>query len=380
MIKTQPTFTLGIEEEYLLVDLKTLDLAVDPPAAMLDECRARVSWGEQVSRELLRSQIEVGTRKCETVQEARADLADLRQVIVEVAREYGLAPIAASTHPFAHWAEQKQTARQRYRRLADQMAATARRMVICGMHVHVGLDDDELRIDLLSQMTYFLPHLLALSTSSPFWEGQNTGLKSYRLTIFDALPRTGLPEHFASYSEYRRHVDVLVDAGIIKDSSMIWWDLRPSERYPTLETRIFDMCTEIDDAVCLAALTVCILRRLYRLRLDNQRWRQYNPMLVNENRWRAMRYGTDEGLLDLAKGEIVEFGSLLQEILTLIEEDAAELGCTVEVQRAKTILKEGTSAHRQIEVYERALADGADDMAAQRTVVEDLIRRTARLS
>jgi len=252
-------------------------------------------------------------------------------------------------------------------------------MVICGMHVHVGLDDDELRIDLLSQMTYFLPHLLALSTSSPFWEGQDTGLKSYRLTVFDALPRTGLPEDFASYSEYRRHVDVLVDAGIIKDSSMIWWDLRPSERYPTLETRIFDMCTRLDDAVCLAALTVCILRRLYRLRLDNQRWRRYSPMLVNENRWRAMRYGTDEGLLDLAKGEIVEFRQLLKEILALIEEDAAELGCVDEVKHAKKILKRGTSAHRQIAVYEKALAGGADEASAQQKVVRDLIRRTAQL-
>ena len=321
-MKTVPTFTLGIEEEYLLVDLETCDLAIDPPRSMLTECRNRVRRDEQVSRELLRSQIEVGTRKCTTVQEAREDLASLREVIAEVAGDYGLAPIAVSTHPFGHWAEQKQTPRQRYRELATQMAATARRMLICGMHVHVGIDDDELRIDLLSQMSYFLPHLLALSTSSPFWEGEDTGLKSYRLTVFDSLPRTGLPEHFESYSEYRRHVDVLVDAGIIEDSSMIWWDLRPSERYPTLETRIFDMCTSIDDAVCMAALTVCILRRLYRLRLDNQRWRRYNRMLLLENRWRAMRYGIDEGLLDLARGEIVEFKQLLKEILQLIEEDA----------------------------------------------------------
>ncbi|NND54472.1 MAG: carboxylate-amine ligase [Gammaproteobacteria bacterium] len=374
-----PSFTLGIEEEYLLVDLDTLDLAVDPPAAMLDQCRAKVTWDEQVSRELLRSQIEVGTRKCSTVQEAREDLAHLRQVIVDVAAQFNLAPIAASTHPFALWADQKQTPRQRYRKLAAQMAATARRMVICGMHVHVGIDDDELRIDLLSQMTYFLPHLLALSTSSPFWEGHDTGLKSYRLTVFDALPRTGLPEHFASYSEYRRHIDVLVDAGIIKDSTMIWWDLRPSERYPTLETRIFDMCTRIDDAVCLAALTVCILRRLWRLRLDNQRWRRYSPMLVDENRWRAMRYGIDEGLLDLAKGEIVEFRQLLKEILELIEEDAFELDCVDEVQQAKKILRRGTSAHRQISVYEKSLEAGDDEVKASRNVVRDLIKRTAKL-
>jgi carboxylate-amine ligase len=376
MSRQEPSFTLGIEEEYLLVDIETLDLAVDPPQAMLQECREQVKWGEQISRELLRSQIEVGTRKCATIQEAREDLVLLRGVVIDVASRYGLAPIAASTHPFAHWAKQKRTARQRYSDLTEQMAATARRMLICGMHVHVGLDDDELRIDLLSQMTYFLPHLLALSTSSPFWEGQNTGLKSYRLTVFDALPRTGLPEYFASYSEYRRHVDVLVDAGIIEDSSMIWWDLRPSERYPTLETRIFDMCTDIDDAVCLAALTVCILRCLYRLRLDNQRWRRYSPMLLNENRWRAMRYGTDEGLLDLAKGEIIEFRELLEEILSLIAEDAQALDCEAEVHHARKILASRTSAHQQVEVFENAIQQGADQVAAMRQVVEFLIERT----
>lgn len=376
MASREPSFTLGIEEEYLLVDLETLDLAVDPPAAMLDECRRRVHNKEQVSRELLRSQIEVGTRKCNTVHEARDDLTSLRQIIIDVAADYGLAPIAASTHPFARWAEQKQTARQRYKNLASQMAATARRMLIGGMHVHVGLDDDELRVDLLSQMAYFLPHLLALSTSSPFWEGQDTGLKSYRVTIFDSLPRSGLPEHFASYSEYRRHIDVLVSAGIIEDSSMVWWDLRPSERFPTLETRIFDMCTDVDDAICLAALTVCILRRLYRLRCDNQRWRRYNRMLLNENRWRAMRYGLDEGLLDLAKGEIVDFKTLLDEILLMVSEDAAALDCEAEVSRARHIVRRGTSAHKQVAVYDKAVSAGASKDAAVRAVVNSLIRDT----
>jgi carboxylate-amine ligase len=378
MTGTEPSFTLGIEEEYLLVDLETMDLANDPPASLMEECRQHCSRDEQVSRELLRSQIEVGTRKCSTIGEAREDLTQLRRVVIDVAEQYGMAPIAASTHPFALWAEQKQTARERYTNLTAQMAATARRMVICGMHVHVGIDDDELRIDLLSQMTYFLPHLLLLSTSSPFWEGENTGLKSYRLTVFDALPRTGLPEHFSSFGEYQRHIDVLVSAGLIEDATMIWWDLRPSARYPTLETRIFDMCTDIDDAVCLAAMTMCILRRLYRLRLDNQRWRRYNRMLVNENRWRAMRYGSDEGLLDLAKGEIVEFRQLLQEILEQIDEDARFLGCEAEVAHARTIVERGTSAHQQLKVYEAAIAEGKSNEAALRDVVAFLIAGTRR--
>ena len=378
MTHQQPSFTLGIEEEYLLVDLETMDLANDPPSSLLEECRKRCSRDEQVSRELLRSQIEVGTRKCSNIKEAREDLTQLRRVIVAVAGQYGLAPVAASTHPFAHWYEQKQTPRDRYTNLAAQMAATARRMLICGMHVHVGIDDDELRIDLLSQMTYFLPHLLLLSTSSPFWEGENTGLKSYRLTVFDAVPRTGLPEHLSSSGEYQRHVDVLVSAGLIEDATMIWWDLRPSARYPTLETRIFDMCTDIDDAVCLAAMTMCILRRLYRLRLDNQRWRRYNRMLVNENRWRAMRYGLDEGLLDLAKGEIVEFRHLLEEILEQIDEDAQFFDCEAEVAHARRIIGTGTSAHKQVKVYEAAIANGKSSDEALREVVGFLIEGTRR--
>ncbi|MEJ2139615.1 MAG: carboxylate-amine ligase [Gammaproteobacteria bacterium] len=375
---TEPSFTVGIEEEYLLVDLATMDLANDPPASLLEECRERCGHAEQVSRELLRSQIEVGTRKHATIHSAHEDLRQLRRVVAEVADDYGLAPIAASTHPFAHWSDQKQTERQRYANLSAQMAATARRMVICGMHVHVGIDDDELRIDLLSQMTYFLPHLLVLSTSSPFWEGQNTGLKSYRLTVFDALPRTGLPEHFSSFGEYQRHVDVLVQAGLIEDATMIWWDLRASARYPTLETRIFDMCTDINDAVCMAAMTMCILRRLYRLRLNNQRWRRYNRLLLNENRWRAMRYGSDEGLIDLAKGELVEFSYLLGEILEQVDEDAQFFGCEREVAHARTILSRGTSAHQQVATYDQAIAEGKTHEQALGEVVAFLIEGTSR--
>ncbi len=371
-----PSFTLGIEEEYLLVNLQTLDLENDPPTSLLEECRDRCHHKEQVSRELLRSQIEVGTRKSDNIHEAREDLVRLRRVVTEVSANHGLAPIAVSTHPFARWLEQKQTERDRYSLLSSEMQAAARRMMVCGMHVHVGIDDDELRIDLLSQMTYFLPHLLALSTSSPFWEGEDTGLKSYRLTVLDGLPRTGLPEFFSSFGEYQRHVEILVNANLIEDSSMIWWDLRPSSRYPTLETRIFDMCTDIDDSVCLAAMTLCISRCLYRLRLANQRWRRYNRVLINENRWRAMRYGTDEGLLDLAKGEVVDFGALLDEIIDLIAEDAIALDCVAEVEHVRVIMQRGTSAHRQLNCYEDAVNSGANKQEALREVVKMLIDLT----
>lgn len=374
MIQREPEFTIGVEEEYLLVDKESRGLVVDPPDSFLGDCE--VECGSQVTTELLRSQIEVGTKVCSSVQEAREDLARLRRVIIDVADRHGLAPIAASTHPFSRWADQKHTEKDRYEALTNEMAGAARRMVICGMHVHVGIGANDLRIDLMNQMSYFLPHLLALSCSSPFWEGRDTGLKSYRLTIFDALPRTGLPERFQSYAEYQRHVDILINAGMIEDSTKIWWDLRPSGRYPTLETRIMDVCTRLDDAVALAALLLCLLRMLYRLRIGNQRWRQYTPMLIRENRWRATRYSYDEGMIDFAKGELVPFSDLLEEILELTAEDADALGCTDEVARVRDIVRRGTSAHRQLQVHAEAVAAGKNQEECLRAVVDTLIEDT----
>lgn len=375
MASTEPAFTIGVEEEYLLVDKETRGLVIEPPSTLMAECEEEC--GGHVTAELLRSQIEVGTKVCNNVQEAHEDLARLRGAIIKVANRHGLAPIAASTHPFSRWTEQKHTPKERYDSLTDEMQGAARRLVICGMHVHVGIGDDELRIDLMNQMSYFLPHLLALSCSSPFWLGQDTGLKSYRLTIFDALPRTGLPERFASFAEYQRHVRVLIDAGLIDDSTRIWWDLRPSARFPTLETRIMDVCTRLDDTVALASLAMCIMRMLYRLRTRNQRWRIYTPMLIRENRWRAMRYSFDEGLIDLAKGEVVPFEDLLDELCSLVAHDARALGCEKEVAGVHDILTRGTSAHRQLKDYELERASGASVEDSLKSVVDTLIADTA---
>ena len=372
---SEPKFTMGIEEEYLLVDRDTRALVIEPPKHLMSECEELI--GGQVSSELLQSQIEVGTKVCKNVQEARADLTRLRKVIVDVAANHNLAPIAASTHPFSSWLDQKQTPKDRYESLTIEMQGAARRLVICGMHVHVGIENDELRIDLMNQMSYFLPHLLALSCSSPFWCGRDTGLKSYRLTIFDALPRTGLPERFASWAEYQRHVQILIDAGLIEDSTKIWWDLRPSARYPTLETRVMDVCTRVEDAISLSAMLVCILRMLYRLRTKNQRWRIYTPMLIRENRWRAMRYSFDEGLVDLARGDVVPFDELLDEILGLIAEDAEVLGCTKELGGIRDILTRGTSAHRQLRDFELEQATGKSVEESLKAVVDTLISDTA---
>ncbi len=372
----EPAFTIGVEEEYLLVDKKSRALVVDPPKTLMAE--AEEKCGPQVAAELLRSQIEIGTKVCSNVQEVRAELARLRGSIIEVADRHGLAPIAASTHPFSSWTEQKHTPKDRYAELTHEMQGAARRLVICGMHVHVGIGDNELRIDLMNQMSYFLPHLLALSCSSPFWSGRDTGLKSYRLTIFDALPRTGLPERFASWAEYQRHINILTDAGLIEDSTRIWWDLRPSARYPTLETRIMDVCTRVDDTVALTSLLVCLFRMLYRLRTRNQRWRIYTPMLIRENRWRAMRYGFDEGMIDLAKGRVVPFDELIEELLSLVAEDAAALGCEKELADVRRILARGTSAHRQLQDYKQHIAAGASVEESLKAVVDTLVRDTAK--
>ena len=376
MTMHEPSFTIGVEEEYLLVDKETRDLASEAPEEIIQECEELAEG--QVSPELMRSQIEIGTQVCHDMAEVRSELRRLRSMVVDVADHYGLAPIAASTHPFASWSKQKPTAKERYQSLTNEMQAAARRLVICGMHVHVGIDEDELRIDLMNQMSYFLPHLLSLSCSSPFWRGVKTGLMSYRLTVFDALPRTGLPEDFASFAEYKRHVDILIDAGLMEDASKIWWDLRPSTRFPTLETRIMDVCTYIEDAVSLAALVCCTLRMLYRLRLDNQRWRIYSKMLINENRWRAMRYSFDSGLLDLARGEVVPSTHLTQELIELVCDDAEERGCLDEIMRIREILEQGTSAHKQVAVYQKALDAGADEQEALCKVVDFLIAETQR--
>ncbi|MGH6750118.1 MAG: carboxylate-amine ligase, partial [Methyloceanibacter sp.] len=253
----EPSFTIGIEEEYLLVDKASRDVAQEPPAELLAKCEEALRG--QVSPEFLRSQIEVGTRVCNSIQEARDQLVHLRGTVGRIADEFGLAPIASSTHPFAEWSSQQHTDKERYNVLAKDLQQVGRRLVICGMHVHVGIEDDELRIDLLSQAAYFLPHLLALSTSSPFWQGAQTGLKSYRLSVFDELPRTGVPHQFSSYSEYERAIELLVNAGLIEDATKIWWDLRPSARFPTLEMRITDVCPLIEDGIAIAALYRCIL-------------------------------------------------------------------------------------------------------------------------
>lgn len=376
MAIAEPALTIGIEEEYLLVDRQTRDLVSNPPDALMERCQARL--GERVTTEFMQAQIEIGTHVCHDIAEARAQLIELRRGVAEVADEYGLAPIAASTHPFAKWTDQHHTHKERYDGLARDLQAAARRLLISGMHIHAGIEEPDLRIDLMNQVKYFLPHLLALSTSSPFWGGQNTGLMSYRLTVFDALPRTGVPERLESYGEYERLAGHLIAAGLIEDASKIWWDVRPSSRFPTLEMRMTDICTNLEDCLSIAAIYQSLLSMLFRLRQGNQRWRIYPVLCVQENRWRAQRYGVTDTLVDFGIGEQVPFGDLLDEIIDLVRVDAERLNCLSSVEHARDIVRRGTSAQSQVRVYGEALASGADEADALRAVVDWLIEETVR--
>ena len=370
----EPSFTMGVEEEYLLVNKETRDLVHEVPDGLMEACSAVLE--DQVSPEFLQCQIEIGTRVCKTVGEVRNDLARLRSTIAERAGEFGLAPIAASTHPFANWVDQHHTHKERYDILEKDLGGVVRRLLICGMHVHVCIEDEDLRIDIHNQLSYFLPHLLALSTSSPFWEGRDTQLNSYRLVVFDALPRTGLPPQFGSFGEYNRTVNILVQAGLIEDATKIWWDLRPSAKFPTLEMRVCDVPTRLNDTVCIAALYVCIARMLYRLRRDNQRWRQYSSFLIAENRWRAQRYSLRDGLIDFGLGEVVPYSDLAEELIELVREDAEAIGCVAEIEHIREIMKNGSSADRQRRVYTDTIKQGADPHEALKAVVDMLLVET----
>ncbi|MFQ5527679.1 MAG: carboxylate-amine ligase [Thermoanaerobaculia bacterium] len=360
-----PEFTIGIEEEYQIVDPETRELT-SYVQEMLDEGRHVLK--DQIKEEFLQSQIEVGSKICRNIVEAREELVRLRSAVIAVAENNGLCVLAASTHPFSSWADQEVTPKERYFKHREALAYIAQRLLIFGMHIHVGIKDQDLRIDLMDQARYFLPHLLALSTSSPFWMGRDTGMKSYRSIVFQDLPRTGPPPEFKSWNEYARFVDTLVQTNCIEDATRIWWDIRPHPKFPTIEFRVTDICTKIDEAICLAALTVAIVAKLYQLRQKNQSWRRYGHHLIAENKWRAVRWGTGGKLLDFGKREEVPFRDLANEVLELIDDVVDELGLRQEIAYLETILEEGTSADRQLAVYE----EGGDFKA----VVDHLVAET----
>jgi carboxylate-amine ligase len=360
----QSRFTVGIEEEYQIIDPESRELT-SYVQEFLEQGQHVLK--DQIKPEFMQSQVEVGSKICQDMAEARAEVVRLRSTICDLAADNGLAVAAASTHPFSMWSEQDITIKERYAKQLAEMADLAKRLLIFGMHVHVGIEDKDLRIDIMDQARYFLPHLLVLSTSSPFWHGRNTGLKSYRSIIFENLPRSGPPPDFSSWSEYERFVDTLVKTGCIEDATRIWWDIRPHPKFPTIEFRVTDICTKVDECICLAALIQAIVAKLLKLRQNNQSWRRYRHHLITENKWRAVRRGIDGKLLDFGKKQEVPVRDLVSELLELVDDVLDDLGSRKDVEYVNTILSEGTSADRQLAIYERTgdLRDVVDQLVAE---------------
>ncbi|MEM9224675.1 MAG: carboxylate-amine ligase [Pseudomonadota bacterium] len=366
--------SIGIEEEYLLIDPETRGLAARPPAQFMARCKEIL--GHKVTHEFLQSQVEIGTDVCKSIGEARTELMGLRRAVCDAAKEHGMLIIAASTHPWAHWREQEPVDLERYRILGAEHRAIARRMSICGMHVHAGIKDKNLRVDLMSQATYFMPHLLALSTSSPFWEGMDTGLKAFRPIIIGDLPRSGMPEVFESWNDWTELLDDLAATGMVTDPSKIWWDLRPSSRHPTVELRICDICTFIEDGLTIAALFQSILAYLLNLRQNNNQWRHYRRILIEENKWRAQRYGVHAEMGDFGRRKTLPFTELVDEMIAMLRPHAQELDSVREVENAAAIVQRGTSADRQLAIFNEKVANGASEREAQIAVVDWLVAQT----
>lgn len=345
-----PSLTIGIEEEYQIIDPDTRELR-SYVQQFIEQGQAVLP--NQIRPEFLQSQVEAGTHICRSIEEARQEVMRMRRSMLELAESEGLWVAAAGTHPFSQWEQQEISPFGRYPELARFLQEVGRQLLIFGLHVHIGIKDSGLLIDVMNQLRYFLPHLLALSTSSPFWRGRDTGLKSYRSVVFENLPRTGIPHLFGAYADYRRYVDTLLTTGSIDEPTHIWWDVRPSEKFPTLEVRIPDMCTRLDETLCLAALIQAIVAKLVQLRQANQSWRLYPRHLIDENKWRALRYGIKGKLIDFGKSKELPFPGLVEEILAWVDDVADDLGSRAEIEYAHTILRQGTSADRQLAVYRR---------------------------
>ncbi|PYP85490.1 MAG: carboxylate-amine ligase [Blastocatellia bacterium AA13] len=358
-------FTLGIEEEFQIIDPNTRELR-SHIAEMLEE--GRMVLGEQVKPEMHQSMIEVGTGICANIQEARADVIRLRSAVASMAANRGLRIAAASTHPFSSWKDQKITEHERYEALVDEMQVLATSLLIFGMHVHIGIDDREAQIHLMNAARYFLPHVLALSTSSPFWMGTRTGLKSYRSELFKKFPRTDIPDYFQSFSEYEGYVSLLMRTGCIDNAKKIWWDVRPHPFFPTLEFRICDIPSKVDEVIALAALFQAITAKLYKLYRNNMGFRLYRRALIQENKWRAVRWGLEGKLIDFGKQKEVPVRDLILELLDFVDDVVDELGSRKELEYVYKIMEQGTSADRQLKVF-----DATGDLNA---VVDHLISET----
>jgi carboxylate-amine ligase len=343
-------FTLGIEEEFQLIDPRTRDLRSHIQELIESGTGA---LAEQLKPELHQSVVEVGTDICADIQEARRQVVRLRSSLAEVARRHDLVIGAAGTHPFARWQDQLITPQPRYHQIVEDLQDVARANLIFGLHVHVGLPDREVAVHIMNAARYFLPHIFALSTNSPFWEGRNTGWKSYRSKIFDRFPRTGLPDYFPSLGEYESYLKLLIKTGCIDNGKKIWWDIRMHPFFDTLEYRICDVPMRVEETITLAALMQAVTAKLYKLIKANLGFRLYRRLLLNENKWRAARYGIGGKLIDFGKQEEVPVADLLEELLLFVDDVVDELGCREEVAGVRTIVARGTGADRQLAAFER---------------------------
>jgi len=344
-----PSLTVGIEEEYMTIDPVTRDLRSHIQAEMIE--KGKILLREHVKPELHQSVVEVGTRVCHNIKEAKQELVNLRRHMIGLAKENGLRLAAAATHPFADWREQEIYPDERYKVIVEDMQLVARANLIFGLHVHIGVEDREAAIHLMNTARYFLPHILALSTNSPFWVGMNTGLKSYRCKVFDKFPRTNIPDYFPSWGEYESFISLLVKTHCIDNAKKIWWDIRPHPFFHTLEFRMCDLPTRYEETIALAALIQATIAKLYKLYSANQGFRLYRRALIMENKWRAARYGVEGKLIDFGKQIEVPLRDLMQEYLEFVDDVVDELGCREEVSYVRKILEMGSGADRQLRVF-----------------------------
>lgn len=342
-------FTLGIEEEYQVIDPETRELTSHDQLIVREAAK---HLEEQVKAEMHQAVVEVGTNICNNISEARTEITHLRKSISDIAKDLGFRIGAAGTHPFSAWQKQLITPNPRYDEIVNEMQDTARSNLIFGLHVHVGVEDKSLAVHITNSMRYFLPHLFALSTNSPFWEGRNTGFKSFRSKVFDKFPRTGIPGSFNGLADYENYVNLLVKTKCIDNPKKIWWDIRVHPFYPTLEVRICDVPMTIDETVCIAALIQALVVKLYKLKTQNLNFIIYHRALINENKWRAGRYGLDGKMIDFGKECEVDTRLLMEELLEFVDDVVDELGSRNEVEYVRTILKNGTGADRQLNVFE----------------------------
>jgi carboxylate-amine ligase len=344
-------FTLGVEEEYMVVNPLTRELASHDQKIV--EVASKV-LNDQVKAEMHQAVVEVGSGICKDAEEARADIVRLRKGVAEIAASLGLRIGASGTHPFSHWSQQLITPNPRYDAIVNEMQEAARSNLIFGLHVHVGLSDKNTAIHIMNTARYFLPHIYALSCNSPFWEARNTGFKSFRTKVFDKFPRTGIPDQFADWDDYKNYVNLLIKTGCIDNAKKIWWDVRVHPFFDTIEFRICDVPMRVDESIAIAALFQAVVAKLYKLRQQNMSWIMYHRALINENKWRASRYGIDGKLIDFGKQVEVDTRHLILELLDFVDDVVDDLGSRHALKTVQQILAGGTGADRQLAVFEKA--------------------------